>query len=860
MKNIIMFLMIGFITQLSFASEVKNATNSIEEVVVTALGREVSLQGAPASVQVFTQSKIQDSGIQKVGDFISLSPGVSLVHTAEIQDTQVSIRGLNGARDSESNFALVVDGVLLTNPGAFNRELIDLQQIEVLKGPQGALYGRNAIAGAIIINTAKPDPSGYQGSTKITFGNNNSLLLQQVINTPFSDDFAAKFAFSSRKTDGFYKNTYLNKKVIDNLNDDNFLARFTGVISSDTTADFKIGFGKATGPAISFNASVQLPQASAFYSSIGSPAAPFLYEDVNLHNFDYQSNIESKNNSDNFNFSMKFDVDTGNNESFVFMLAFNDQKNKLLADGASAAFSTYFGTTSCQDTSGQVNSGLLPSFPLPFGTASTYPNVGFYPPYSVTTCDGYQYQQRDQRDITLDLRYKSDPSLDTLWTVGMSIYQINRHVIVAQGEDFGTGVPFEGFSPQTDLLFNDKYKSDVLAFYTSLNFKVDTTFDILMDLRYDQEKRSATNNVSPSFNTGLNPQGHGFLNPGLTVINTGITNSANYKSIPSKSKTFEQFQPKIGFSVHPKDNVNFYGNIGVGFRSGGFNSLGTEATINQYYCPAGKTPSPTLPITMGGASPCFTGYGVFNIPGIQLKIFNVKDEYKKEVSTSGELGLKLFLNNGDVTLDISTYKTIVDNLQFFNFLVGPYGLLRVITNIDQASINGFEFAGEFKVGSGIMLNLAYSRIKSKIDKNTNRPYTEGNLVPFAPVQSYTLGVQYKDYITKGVKIIIKGDYNFTGDTWFGEVQENNRNDEIPNQFTQYGFGFSGMEKTKRDGFGLVNARIGFEWDSGFAVTLWADNLLNTQYLAEIIPAPEFGGSFIHQGSSRSVGLEISAKY
>ena len=67
-----------------------------------------------------------------------------MANTVNAGDTLVT-RGLTSTRDAESNFALVVDGILETNPNAFNRELLDIAQIEVLKGPQGALYGRNAL-------------------------------------------------------------------------------------------------------------------------------------------------------------------------------------------------------------------------------------------------------------------------------------------------------------------------------------------------------------------------------------------------------------------------------------------------------------------------------------------------------------------------------------------------------------------------------------------------------------------------------------------------------------------------------------------------------------------------------------------
>ena len=132
------------------------ADSTLEEVTVIARKRAENGQEVPIAVTPFTAQEIKDAGIERPADFIELIPNVTIVDTANVGDTQVSIRGIVSTRDSESTFAYVVDGVLITNPNAFNGELIDIEQIEVLKGPQGALYGRNAVSGAILVNTLRP--------------------------------------------------------------------------------------------------------------------------------------------------------------------------------------------------------------------------------------------------------------------------------------------------------------------------------------------------------------------------------------------------------------------------------------------------------------------------------------------------------------------------------------------------------------------------------------------------------------------------------------------------------------------------------------------------------------------------------
>lgn len=124
----------------------------MENIVTTARGRAESLRDVPAAVSVITQEEIEQQGINRVEDYVALVPGMTIVNSAEVADTQVNIRGINGVRDAEANYALIVDGVLMTDRAALNREWSNLSQVEVMKGPQGALRAR----------TGKPDRAAGQ--------------------------------------------------------------------------------------------------------------------------------------------------------------------------------------------------------------------------------------------------------------------------------------------------------------------------------------------------------------------------------------------------------------------------------------------------------------------------------------------------------------------------------------------------------------------------------------------------------------------------------------------------------------------------------------------------------------------------
>jgi iron complex outermembrane receptor protein len=141
-------------------------------IVVYGLRRADTLQDTPAAITAFGAQQIVNAGIQKPADFINLTSNVNLVEVQNVGTSFVVIRGITQARNSEPSVAVVIDGVQQVNPSAFNQDLFDIQQIEVLKGPQGALYGRNAIGGAIIITTKQPTDT-LEGN--MTVGIDNGL-------------------------------------------------------------------------------------------------------------------------------------------------------------------------------------------------------------------------------------------------------------------------------------------------------------------------------------------------------------------------------------------------------------------------------------------------------------------------------------------------------------------------------------------------------------------------------------------------------------------------------------------------------------------------------------------------------------
>src|SRR5579863_6178391 len=162
------------------------ASGDLTEIVVTARRRDESLLSAPVTIDE----------VQNVGNSF------------------ITVRGISQARNSEPSVAVLVDGVLEPNPYEFDQELFDIKQIEVLKGPQGALYGRNAIGGAIIIHTVDPSDH-FEGTGKLGIGNGLSEKAQLAVSGPIDSAGTLRYRASLNfyNTDGYLENTYLDRKA-----------------------------------------------------------------------------------------------------------------------------------------------------------------------------------------------------------------------------------------------------------------------------------------------------------------------------------------------------------------------------------------------------------------------------------------------------------------------------------------------------------------------------------------------------------------------------------------------------------------------------------------------------------------------
>lgn len=801
------------------------------EIIITARRVNEALIDVPASITAFSAAAIASRNIQKAEDFVKLTPGVTIVtSTDEAGSTQINIRGINGARDAESSVALVVDGILKTNTAQLNQNQGTLRQIEVLKGPQGALYGRNAAAGAIVLQTVKPGDS-LEGEGRATFGNVGTYTANAYVAGPLSPTIGFVLSGDYATTDGFYRNSFLgNRKVVDNQESWNVNGRIVAKLGEDTTLDAKAKYGELHGASINFNAAFLLPNFGGAF-----------YEDVNKHPFNNYSNIKPTNDQKTFEASLKLDHDFDFATLTVWGL-YSDIKNNFVADGTSGDFARYisavqpagnaavnacFASTAAL-TGFPVNApGFIGQIPVPFIFAPA--NGSTFGPYSPTTCDGTQFQKRDQKDFSAEIRLASNGDGPLSWQVGGYYLHIDRHVGVSLGADTGAGVIKQLYNGPTSAnptsqLFDDKFKTDVYAGFGSVDYKPSSKFDLSVAIRYDIEKRRDDNLVP----VAIDPFTGSYINPGIVG---GVP-------IPSQKKTFKQFEPKVSARYEIADRTNIYANYGVGFKSGGFNNQGASAIVDQAF--------------NDGVTPGTINAGV-----------NISDIYRKEKSDAFEAGLKGRV--GPVNYNLAGYYTRIHDMQFFEFFVGSFGLLRVVSNIDRVDIKGIEANIDATLMKGWSVYAAGNCTDSKIKKNSSRPDTVGNESPYTAKYTINVGTQVELPVTDTLGVLFRADYRLTGPTWFSTVQDQTE----PTLFSGLlpisalgapaFVGDANFDRSRRDSFEVVDMRFGLQGKQWKAI-LFADNIFNKKYLAEVIPAVEFGGAFISPGARRRYGIEVGYKF
>ncbi len=326
-KNFASFLPIILALACSMTSYAQEG-GGIEEILVTATKREQTLQEVPVAVSVIDADVVNKAQINDILDLQASVPSLRVTQLQSSGNTNFIIRGFgNGANNPgiEPSVGVFIDGVYRSRSASALTDLPNLERIEVLRGPQSTLFGKNASAGVINVVTAAPDMDEFGGSASFTYGRYNEIILKGDISGPISDTVGFSLAVNSNTRDGYFDNLTTGKALNERdrwgvrgqllvLPTDNIRLRFI--------ADYDELDENCCGVANLFDG----PTGAAVRAIGGNlvPNDPFAYR--NYFDFDPTNKIENKG------VSLQADIDLSYGLLFTSITAYREQSRKDNAD------------------------------------------------------------------------------------------------------------------------------------------------------------------------------------------------------------------------------------------------------------------------------------------------------------------------------------------------------------------------------------------------------------------------------------------------------------------------------------------------------------------------------------------------
>ncbi|MGC2460815.1 MAG: TonB-dependent receptor [Steroidobacteraceae bacterium] len=508
-------------------------SDELEEIVVTARKREEPLQNVPVTEDAFTEQTIKSAGIESPRDFVAMVPNMTLVEVQNVGNSFITIRGISQARNSEPSVAVLVDGVLEPNPYEFDQELFDITQIEVLKGPQGALYGRDAIGGAIIIHTADP-ADHFEGDGKLGVGNGVSEKAQVAVSGPIDSAGTLRYRASLNfyNTDGYLENTYLDRKA-DPYRDYSGRLRLLWKPADQWSADLRVYRDRVDTTAY-YYVIPRAVEANPFSSFTTPPNANDVTSPIQDNNLgtDYR---------DITDVALKLDFNQGYG-TFTSVSDYNFTKETDTGDAYdfrpikdSIAYNYFF-------------AGIPAADGGPAGESQSQ----------------FIYEKTESQE----LRFTSNKMNGFSWIAGAYYIHTQRFISTDNLYDRGQGVPAVYETPLVDpanpyatntnaTFLADSQNNNAWAVFADATYEFTKEFELDAAIRYDRDQRQNTTDTPTAF---------------LPAATLGTAHTGEVRDA-----TFDAAQPKATLRYKPTDDLTFYSGWSRGFRSGGFNQTGVGA-------------------------------------------------------------------------------------------------------------------------------------------------------------------------------------------------------------------------------------------------------------------------------------------
>jgi iron complex outermembrane receptor protein len=769
---------------------------TLEEIVVTAQKREQNVQNVPIAISAFTAETLQSKGIGDIGALTRLAPNVNLDTGSPFSgDTSVlsaSIRGIGQddfAFNLDPGVGVYLDGVYLARTIGANQSLLDIDRIEILKGPQGTLFGRNTIGGAISIVTHTPgDKPRFIASA--TTGSFNRRDISATADFPFSDNFLTTLSVSSQTRDGY-------QKVIP-FPADSELGQVPWVVDPQTafpkagtaTSDTKGGQnlqvvrGKALWKVSEkFNVTI-----AADYAHQNQSSYPTTVLDVTTPAGDALPTVFSAWPPGPYGFM-------GAQYNFCISTPaelLNDPVAFSTATGAPPFFSTAVG-----GLCGPRAQGLgLATGGAPLGGAGY---VGGPVPYTPGGVEGnpsgpspriyWNFENTDTGDI--DKTYANGPSFARYNAWGSSItldFEISdsmsfKSITGARGIDWKIGVDLDGLPETIQEVTDHQAQKQFSQEFQLAGQAIGDKLDYVAGLYWFQEEGFV----------------HDFVPFGSTLYIYDVANDVDTKAYAAFFHTDYKFSDRFGVSVgarYSKDDKKFEGGQadldGYNYKSSGcWGANGPDMACwaafaamvglapfpdptNPYrYFPPGEqsqkydvfTPTVGAQFHINDDAMLYTSFSKgFKAGGWTTRLSNPLADiagagFGPETSKTFELGLKSQFADDHVQVNAAVFFTDYTGIQ----LQIQEGASPVSQNAGDAELKGAEVEMEAILGGGFSINLAAAYIDAEYTElaTTVQGITLDTELPKTPKYKYTLSPQWDVNLANTGKLRFAVDYTKT---------------------------------------------------------------------------------------------------
>jgi iron complex outermembrane receptor protein len=798
------------------AVSLAQSDGSIEEVVVTATKREQTLQEVPVAVSVIDADTIDKAQINDIMDLQASIPSLRVSQLQSSGNTNFIIRGFgNGANNPgiEPSVGVFIDGVYRSRSAAALADLPNLERVEVLRGPQSTLFGKNASAGVINVVTAAPNMDEFGGSAELTYGRWNEIIVKGDISGPIGDTVGFSLAANSNTRDGYFENLVTGNGINDRDRwgvRGQLLVLPTDNISLRVIADYDELDERCCGVANLLDG----PTGAAVRLIGGQLVSndPFAYE--NYYDFDPTNKIENKG------VSLQADIDLPHDLLLTSITAYREQSRD---DNADVDF------TSARMVG--VNSGntQLDTFTQELRLSQSLDSVDWMLGAFLFTED-VSYDNV----IAYDVAFR--PYADILSGGGVSQVE---NVMKALGllpptaRFFGAGQGTQEFSGQND---------DTLSFFSQADWQATDRLTLTGGLNYtDVEKDAFVSQVNTDLFSSLSLQQVGF--GAIFFQLTGLPPTpANIAAVPQAAAVALALSgvsctPQTGPACNPllalrplqflppfvdfpndvesgrssdskvtwmaraafqaTDAINLYASIGTGFKATSWN-LSRDSRPFQSDIPA---------IVAGGlAVPNLTSGTRYAGP---------------EEALVYEVGFKGLWDT--TTLNITLFEQEIKGFQSNIFTGTGFSL----ANAGKQSTTGIELDTVWQPIDALKLGFSATWLDPKYDSFPNGSGVNGpeDLSGTTPsgIPELSLVASGTWYFALGsAEGFVRGEYVYEDEV---QVVEN-----VPASIAS------------RE-VSMINASVGLGWQNGIDVMLWGRNLTDDEFLQSAFPAVAQAGSY-----------------